>query len=213
MTEYWGMEVTAPASPCLLTDLQSVKDRLGITDASQDTYLTAQIEYLSTLIANYCERVFCSNSYTQTWETVPDTGFLWGRRSVYTVHTPIITLTSLTVNGAVVADPLVIEKTGQIVAEELLQADTISIEYDAGYDPVPADVAMAAQDMVVSRYGNQGSDPSKLVRSESVPEVGKVDYVSSTYYQRGFDPLIGNYGTLLDKYKTERAYGLDASQR
>ena len=43
----WLLEISEPATECLLVDLATLKTRLGITDASMDDYLTAQIQYIS----------------------------------------------------------------------------------------------------------------------------------------------------------------------
>lgn len=209
----WLLEISAPASECVLVSLADVKTRLGIADTDSDAYLNAQISYISTLIANYCERVFCVNDYTQTWQRPMDTGLVWGSKGLSLYHYPVNSVASVTVNGTLL-DPSAYTlntRDWTLVSEAFLTGYDIEVVYNAGFDPIPADVAMAAEDLVVSRYTNRTNDPTRIVRSESVPEVGSVDYVTSTYYQRGFDPLIGNYGTTLDRYRTERAIVPDIS--
>jgi hypothetical protein len=209
----WILEISEPATECMLVDLATLKARLDITDASMDDYLNAQIAYMSAIIANYCERIFCANDYTQTWGRPPDTGLVWRSKKLPLYHYPVNSVASVTVNGTLVdaADWTLNPRDWSLISEAFLTGFDIEVVYNAGFDPIPADVAMSAEDLVVSRYMQRGNDPSRIVRSESVPEVGSVDYVSSTYYQRGFDPIIGNYGTTLDRYRTERAIVPDVS--
>lgn len=226
MPDYWGTETNGiwqtqsndgwlleiqPVDPdgpaCVLVDLAAVKDRLGITDTDSDAYLNAQIAYITTIITNYCERIFCANDYIQTWNRPMDTGLVWGSKVLSFYEYPVNSIASVTVNGALLdaAEYTLNTRDWTLVSEAFLTGYDIEVVYNGGFTTLPADVVMSAEDLVVSRYLNRSNDPTRIVRSESVPEVGSVDYVSSTYYQRGFDPVIGNYGTTLDRYRTERA--------
>ena len=57
----------------------------------------------------------------------------------------------------------------------------------------------------------RNADPTRIVRSESVPEVGSVDYLSSIYYQKGQNLLLGIFEDALKPYRTERAIVPDIS--
>ncbi len=232
MPDYWGTETSGiwmtesnggwlleiqPVDPdgpdCVLVTLDTIKTRLGITDTDSDAYLDAQIAFITAIISNYCERVFCATDYVQTWKRPPDTGLVWGSKVLYLYEYPVNSIASVTVNGVLLdsSEYTLDTRTWSVISESFLTGYDVEIVYNGGFDPIPADVAMAAEDLVVSRYMQRSNDPSRIVRSESVPEVGSVDYVTSTYYQRGFDPLIGNYGTTLDRYRTERALVPDIS--
>lgn len=191
-----------------LITLQRVKDRLGIADTTRDDFLTAQIEYYSQLIETYCERIFAAADYTFTWDAPLDTGGVFNDRRIYIEQYPINSITSITVNATAVTEYQV--DVSSIYAPEFLSATSIEIQYNGGFVTIPEPVAMACEELVVSKYYNIGSDPTKVVRAESVPEVGSVDYVASTY-QRGMDPVLGIYTIQLDSYRTERHFELDAS--
>lgn len=207
----WLLEISAPESDCMLVSLVAVKARLGITDSTMDDYLNGQIAYISSLISNYCERVFCAGDYTQTWKRPPETGMVHGSKVLYLYHYPVNSVATVTVNGTLVTDYSINTRDWSLVGEAFITGYDMEVVFNAGFTTLPPDVSMTAEDLVVSRYMNRQSDPTRIVRSESVPEVGSVDYVTSTYYQRGFDPLIGNYGTTLDRYRTERALVPDIS--
>lgn len=232
MPDYWSVEgngiwltetgggwlievqpVDPESGPCLLIDLDEFKTLYGITGTDDDAYITAQIEYFSAIISNYCERIFCVNDYTQTWQRPMDTGLVWGSKVLALFHYPVNSIASVTVNGTLLdaADWTLNTRDWTVISEAFLTGYDIEITYNAGFDPIPADVAMSCNELVFSKYMNKGNDPSRIVRSESVPEVGSVDYLSAQYYQRGFDPVIGNYGTTLDRYRTERAIVPDIS--
>ena len=93
-------------------------------------------------------------------------------------------------------------------------ADKIEINFDGGYDPIPAEVSMVCEELVASKQGKQtaGMDPTQIVRSESVPEVGTVNYIASIY-QNGMHPILGIYEEILDPYRTERHFGFEANTR
>jgi len=210
MPNYWTVK---PEPECLLVDLATVKTRLQIISNDDDAYLNNQIAFISKEIENYCERIFCANEYTQTWVPPADTSFVWNSRVIQLFHFPVNDIISVTVDQVVLdaADYTISTHDWTLTSQKFLSATDIAVVFNGGFTTIPADVAMAAEDLVVSRYMQRNADPTRIVRSESVPEVGSVDYLSAQYYQRGFDPVIGNYGTTLDRYRTERALVPDIS--
>lgn len=80
-----------------LTDLQSVKDALDITVTTFDNILRDLIDAATAAIVSYCHRPFGREAYT---ETLP--GF--GGINLQLRRTPIVTVSTVTVNSATYTD-------------------------------------------------------------------------------------------------------------
>ena len=198
-----------------LVTLENVKERLGIapSDLTSDKFLQSQIDYYSAVIETYCERSFERATVTETWEKLKDTGQVFTETVFWVRHYPIITINSVSVNDALVTEYQQVQ-SDRIFYSYFRGADKIEINFDGGYDPIPAEVSMVCEELVASKQGKQtaGMDPTQIVRSESVPEVGTVNYIASIY-QNGMHPILGIYEEILDPYRTERHFGFEANTR
>jgi hypothetical protein len=198
-----------------LVTLEDVKERLGIapSDLTSDKFLQSQIDYYSAVIETYCERSFERATVTETWEKLKDTGQVFTETVFWVRHYPIITINSVSVNDALVTEYQQVQ-SDRIFYSYFRGADKIEINFDGGYDPIPAEVSMVCEELVASKQGKQtaGMDPTQIVRSESVPEVGTVNYIASIY-QNGMHPILGIYEEILDPYRTERHFGFEANTR
>lgn len=197
-----------------LVDLEYVKTALGIdlTETDDDLYLQQQIDQISARVEQYCQRTFARTVYDEQYTPSFESA------STFVIENfPILEIGEIkNIITDEIFDPDAYEfnaKYGLVVfTNRQVVMHRVSIIYDGGYDPIPLEIQSAISDLVVSRYYNRHGDNTKIVRSENVPDVGSVDYTVSMYYQKGFDPLLGMYGTLLDMYRTERSYGLAASE-
>lgn len=208
----WLIQLQVPATTCGLTTLQAVKDYLGITDSTNDAWLQMEIDYLSAYAQNYCERYFCAGDFTQTWKRPIDTGLVWGGKALYLGSYPVNSVASVTVNGTLLtADQFTVDKLiGQLVSTEFLTGYDIEAVFNAGYATIPVDLSHTITQLVAGKYIVKGGDPTQIIRSESVPEVGSVDYVASTY-QRGQSGIWHHFQEILDSYRSERHFEYDAS--
>lgn len=173
--------VVTAASSQQLASLADVKAELGITDAAQDALLTRYIDLCSSAAAQFCDRVFPK-------ETVKDEIWPDGELHAYQVapgiaslqlsRWPVVTVTAITENGNVLADGYDYRfDAANGLAYRLNEhgypkdwpASPLSVVYQAGYDPVPADVQDAVIRMVKARHIARGRDP--FLRSESIPGV------------------------------------------
>lgn len=198
-----------------LTTLAYVKQRLGLSDVSSDAFLQAQIDWIEARALEYMQRNIEQQEYTETFKCARSRCTCARRQDpevLVLTNFPLISITSITVDGtAITADDY---ETNNNVAAVKIPGITVDNEvvivYEAGYASVPLPIKEAVTDLVMSRYYQRGGDPTKLVRSETVPDVGSVDYTVSLYYQRSFDPVLGIYQTTLDMYRSERAFALDS---
>lgn len=88
--------VDTPASKTDLTLLATVKTELNISNNDDDTFLGALIDQASAFIRKYTGRLFERQTLT---ETLPGTGFV----DLYLTRTPVVTLTSITLNGTLLS--------------------------------------------------------------------------------------------------------------
>jgi hypothetical protein len=90
------LTVTSPATTTNLAQLATVKTLLGLTDASQDAVLTLLIGQASDTITDYCNvGCFAQQSYSETVRG-------YGTNQLALSRTPIVTLTSVALDGTLV---------------------------------------------------------------------------------------------------------------
>lgn len=192
-SEYRISRTIVPAASLALVTVEQAKATLGIgaADTSQDAALQALIGQVSAAIHRYIDRILVQQGYRDqfryvaNWMCVGEPLRLW--------QYPI----ALDEDGAAVAT---IVQDGVAVDVALYEANDergllysidasgaygwtgllITVDYTAGYDPVPEDVQAAALDWLTSRWHSEGRDPS--LRSETVP-----DLLGQTY--AGVDPM------------------------
>ena len=192
-----------------LVALSYVKTALGITGTDDDTYLTNQINALSAYVEDYIGRDLEYREHTETF-TFPPAGYQ--HDTMILRNGPVDTGQpfTLTVDSEVIAsDGFHIDPQTLILRSASLRGSKdVSVVYTGGYPTIPYDVQEAMTDLVRSRYYGRGTDQTKIIRSENVPDVGSVDYTVSLYYQRNFDPVLGVQGLVFDKYRTVESFGL-----
>lgn len=174
-----------------LTTLARIKSFLGITDSSQDYFLTDLIAIATDTIQNYVGRTFSLETVT---EKLPGTGTAKLVLSKY----PIVSITSITdesglidATGYEISDDkagTVYRKDGVFFFKGMVTgilgfnnpqeaANNITVVYQAGYSTVPLDVEMAAISHIRSLYLGRSRDNS--VSSEAVQGVYSVTYGSA----------------------------------
>jgi len=182
-------------APPDLTTLDAVKGWLGLTDpslTSDDTLLAALITAASGFARTYCSRDFSQTDYDESYDGL-------GGRKLPLRHTPIIAVTSLTINGQPIPPgsvpgvpgwlntPTMIVLNGYVFRRGMLN---VQVAYTAGYAEIPAELAQACVEMVGFRYREMGriGMSSKSMGGET------------TSYQVKDVPISAR--TMLDQYKT-----------
>lgn len=191
-----------------LVSLDDLKGALGIASATatEDAWLTRQIDVFSWRIRAYCNRHFNLRRYLERFER-PD--------SVLVREAPIATVHSLTAGGlAVTPSTLRLDlEVGRISppAEESTPLwtgyDPVVIDYEAGWDPVPPDVAELVYTGIGKRWsafraGSYTPEPEGLVKRETVADAGTVEFAmpSSSRLSEFADYLLGIPLSSLDHY-------------
>jgi hypothetical protein len=172
-----------------LVTLDDVKGDLGITTTTDDPYLQRRIEELSRVARQYMNR-------TLQIETVRDQFWLqrdpypWqipgGAMPLQLSRWPVIAVTLVTEDDIELGegtDFVIDAEVGQLT--RILPIDPyparwqtlpITVEYSAGYDPIPPDVAGAVSRAVKGQYMGRMRDPA--VKSQSAAGIYAASYLS-----------------------------------
>jgi hypothetical protein len=192
-TDYRISRTIVPAASLALVTVEQAKTTLGIdtADTSQDAALQALIGQVSAAIHRYIDRILVQQGYRDQFRYVANWMFVGEPLQLW--QYPV----ALDEDDIPVA---VVVQDGNPVDAALYEADDergllysidasgaygwtgllITVDYTAGYDPIPEDVQAAALDWLTARWHSEGRDPS--LRSETVP-----DLLAQTY--AGADPM------------------------
>ena len=150
--------MTATASTPL-TNLQLVKDYLGIKTEGEDPLLQVMIDQKSAEIEDRCSRQFKLQSYS---EAIDGLGEGDGLTKVMVSQSPLVSVTSLSVGGVAIPARTSVTGNGYVIDDNdviTLQGYTfdqgtknILATYTAGYATIPADLQMAATYLVCLEY-------------------------------------------------------------
>lgn len=155
-----------------LTNLENVKDYLGLEGTDKDLLLTAVIAAVSESIENYCRREFARKVRTEFYDGTCANSLLLKCRpvwSVVSVHDDL----DYRFNDLSVMSPdsyVVYEAEGIIKLRYSLFAPglkNVRIEYEAGYDEVPPAVVQAAN-ILVAHFYTRAQSGADAIASESM---------------------------------------------
>lgn len=171
--------VTTPASDLSLLTIAELRAAAGVTDGSQDAELTVLGLRVSASIARQCNVLEDGvNPPTLLRETCTEI-FRWtGCGPLRLSRRPVTSVTSVTVDGSLI-DAADYEISGgsnlyRLSGDELSEwaSGKITVVYDAGYDPAPDDLKLAASKLVTSVNSETARDPSlKRVHTYDVEEI------------------------------------------
>lgn len=177
---FWnGQTISTPAQVELdssaLTDLPAVKRHLHLDGGEHDALLTDLINQVSALIERLCGRQF--RLRTREERHRPLRG-----RFVFLRHYPVAQVHAVTRDAQAVRYRL---RTGSGMLELLDRGGgDVVMNYDAGFDPLPADLVLTCHEMVAEAFARSRRDNS--VRSERLGEyaVAPADAVTISESQR-----------------------------
>jgi hypothetical protein len=174
--------VILPATSPALVTIDQAKEALGIPldDMTRDAAVQAQIDQVSAAVARYCDRQFVVQTYRDQLRAVCS-WLRWGE-PLPTMQKPIaeaegVPLITITENGAeldtllyeVDAERGLLYRLDGAGAVAAWTGTAATLDYDAGYDPIPPDVQAATLEWVNARWSAQERDPA--LRSETIPDV------------------------------------------
>lgn len=181
-SDYRLSRTVTPAASQALVTVDQAKLVLGLdaADTSQDAALQAQINQTSAAIHRYVDHILVQQGYRDqyryvcNWMGIAEPLKL--RQYPIAVDNAGYPIVSIVQDGASI-DPLYYEV--DIERGWLYSIDSagsygwtgllITVDYTAGFEPMPEDIQAAALDWLTSRYHAEGRDPA--LRSETIPDV------------------------------------------
>ena len=137
-----------------LTTLANVKQYLGITASASDALLQQLISAASAFIGNYTSRNFLTQTYTEMMNGT-------GSSRLMVKHTPLISVSSVIINGLPVAAGGSSQIPGFWSDSKFIYLNgyrftvgfsNVALVYSAGYDIAPLDVEQIAIELTVNKY-------------------------------------------------------------
>lgn len=159
-------------TPTVLSTIDSVKLKLGITGAASDALLQQYVTAACQTVESWLGRIIGSNTYTKVLNGN-------GHRSAFLGQFPITAVSAVVVDGvSIPADPAA---TGYgYVFDELAiylrgcafskGVQNISITYTAGYATIPTDISESVDEIVILNYNRRShvDTSSKSLAGETV---------------------------------------------
>lgn len=180
------LTVVTQAATYDLTVLATVKERLGITDASNDTLLGHLISAASDKASSYCNRVFAQEQVSQTFR-LPRIRGAGGElpQSLELTRFPIISIDAATDGTTVLtsADYEVDDETGLLYRLDGNDCrwhwfgPKIVVLYTAGFallDDLPYPIEEAVIELIKTAFAGRKRDP--MIKSEMITDIGSTDF-------------------------------------
>lgn len=190
--------ITSAASSYDLTTLAVIKDELNITDNADNAKLQRYLTSASAAVAQFCNRVFqaetVSDEYWPQRDPAPRV-VAGGIPNLQLSRWPIVSITSVTENGAVLVDGT--DFRADKINGQLIRLDIngypkawpvypIAVVYVGGFATIPADVVDATIRMVRQRWLSKDRDP--LVKQRNIPGVLEESFWIATGSEAGNMP-------------------------
>ncbi len=205
-----------------LVTLADMKDYLGITDGSQDTYLTSELALFDSAVQNYCNRIFEQNTYIETiyYDDFSDDF------SYLLYHYPAVNVTSVIEKAPNSTDESRSFRVNKKVGELVLTDDSgvrtrlftnytvgayLEITYDAGYATVPLEIQEAIKSLIQARYNKKQSgidlNFGSNVQRINITGVMGIDFdytLNNNERSNKYGMLLGDYLNIFDSFRSER---------
>lgn len=198
-------EKTDNDTPVPLVDLATVKTYFGVTDTNLDGPLAIAIDVVSSVIRGYIGRMLTYGHYTEIFTDVFEP-----KTERYLIETPVENYRVTNIGS------LMNKNTGRVV---LTGGSLLTIEYDGGYQEIPADLKavfmeLVRQHMAFMGYEKIGTASPATAPPEKAVWVGtlKVEYAiaanSPMSRASGAGALsedaLAPYAAILDRYISHR---------
>ncbi len=205
------LTVTSPATNFDLTTISDVRLDLELTATDDDAWFAKAIKRASATAANYCNRVFAQQSYSEEFMRDEFRSQYRDQEPLRLAQFPVTTVASVTEDG-VVTDASLYELDGKAGLLHRLSGDAngreqwtgckIVVAYTAGYvlsgasRNVPADLEDAVIRLVKAAHFARKRDP--MLRSEDVSGVLSQSWWIGSASDNGAIPP--DIRSLLDEY-------------
>lgn len=181
------IEILEPVASADLTTVSAAKTELGVTDRSEDERIQALIARASAIVTKRAGRVFRRQSVRETLS-------LDCRRDALLLRLwPVVTLSAVSIDGVEdLVGNYAASTSGMVRRRDgaHLPAGEYVVEYQAGFDDIPADVEAAVLLVVRHLYFSGGRDPA--ARAETVDGVGSTQFADVAVTAQ-IDALVGDY--------------------
>ena len=172
--------VITPAAERNLVSLDDLREQLRVRpgDVANDAWLTKVIARASLAAERYCNRIFSKQTYLDTY-LAGVTGIA-GEPMILSQAPVDPTSLEVTLDGSVLAatayalEPLAGHLWRQGDATAWVNTAGQMVLYDAGFDPIPADVQQAVLDLATMENAGRGRDP--MLRATESPGLGRQEY-------------------------------------
>lgn len=177
------LTITTPATETRLALIDSVKLDLNITNDDDDEVISYQIDRASSYIIGYTGRVFAR-------ETVNEKLPARNEPTIVLTRTPIITLTSVKYNGALIdsSEYSIDDANAGVIFRETGWSDTTLWDYNITATPTRWGKRLWEFDYI-SGYALPGTEDTGAKLPEEV-EKACIDIVKSWYLRRDQDPIV-----------------------
>ena len=159
--------------------LEMLKLILGITDDTQDDYLNSLLDQSQEYVENYLDRKLDVDTYQDYVEVN-------NRSTIDLRQYPAIKVNLIeNLDGNEIEDFRVVKPSGRIRLNRIIDGDFV-IDYEAGYDPLPAWAQKAIVDTAVAVHGvnvsggTSSGGATGAIKSEEIVGVAKVTYDTGT---------------------------------
>ena len=197
----------------MLVSLVDMKAYLGEATTTYDAFLTRQLNLMTSVIQNYCRRIFEVDDYVETLyrQDVPQSE----RLMLY--NYPVNSIASIVYDTTNTLSPSEyrLNKSGGFLLPTGINpfswSDVMVITYNAGYTTIPPEIEEVMYSIVGQRYNknkagvdlNFGSDVQRI----SVPGTLSIDFdysLQNNERKSAFGVLLGEYINVLDFFRSER---------
>jgi hypothetical protein len=170
--------IVTPALERNLVSLDDLREQLRVRpgDVANDAWLTKVIARASMAAERYCNRIFSQQTYTDNF-LVGATGST-GEPLILSQAPVDPASVEVTLDGAVMAAA---DYAVEPLAAHLWRTGTywsnttgLTVTYDAGFSPIPADVQQAVLDLCTAENSGRGRDP--MLRATESPGLGRQEY-------------------------------------
>ncbi len=191
------LETITPPAPDLVTMLTAL-EYLSIPVADQDPALAGSISRASASIVSHLGYNPNIGTYRETLETAH------GLAALPLARLPVTSITNVTLNGEPL-DPtlynieshagLLIRVTDGL-SRRWEARSVVTVQYQAGFDPLPADLQQAALTLIGAEWAARGRDPG-------LKSIG-IGSINLAYFTPDAAPSVTSVAHLLDPYRSIR---------
>lgn len=175
-----ALTIVTPATNKRLCRLPDVKAELGLTDATQDVLLDRYIDEASDIIQKCIRKVLAKQTYD---ETVAG----YGSNILMLSNTPIVSVTSILINGSPVTDYSVEDAYAGLLYRKVGWEWTAAIGWDIGsfYRPDSEEPLFTVRYVAGFVVPEEASSDLPLVYQRCA-----IDTVKDWYLKRSHDPAV-----------------------